>query len=510
MTKTTYITTPIYYINDVPHIGHAYTTIAGDVLARYKRLIGEKVFYLTGTDEHGQKVAAAAEKKKLLPQAFVDSLIPHFKNAWQKLEISNDDFIRTTEPRHTKVVQEIFTKLLKQGDVYKGEYKGWYCSVCETFWTETQLINNKCPNVECKREVQKLKEESYFFKLSKYEKKLLDYIEQHSEFIQPESRKNEIVNFIKQGLKDLSISRTTFKWGVPIREDKKHVIYVWFDALINYLSALGYNPQNNSFEKAFWPADVHIMGKEIVRFHAVIWPAMLMALDLELPKIVFGHGWWTVEGNKMSKTTGNVIDPVKLSEEFSVDVTRYFLLREVPFGTDGDFSKASLIHRFNSDLANDLGNLLNRSLAMTNKYFKGEIPPLNKPNKLDTEVIELGRHLPAKIKTAMETLKFNIVLDHIWELVRRANKYVEESAPWTLSKEGKTKELGNVMHVLLAVLRITAIYLSPFMPETAEKMWQQLGLGELKNIKDLTIDGIKPGILVQKGQPLFPRIEIKK
>ncbi|MFC1516929.1 methionine--tRNA ligase [Candidatus Margulisiibacteriota bacterium] len=510
MAKTTYITTPIYYINDVPHIGHAYTTIAGDILARYKRLVGKKVYYLTGTDEHGQKVADAAEKKGLAPQKFVDSLVPHFKKAWEKLLITNDDFIRTTEPRHTKVVQGIFSKLLKQGDVYKGEYEGWYCSVCETFWTETQLVDGKCPNEECKRPVQKLKEESYFFKLSKYEKPLLDHIENNPDFIQPESRKNEIVSFIKQGLKDLSISRTTFKWGIPIKENKKHVVYVWFDALINYLSALGYNPEDNSFEKPYWPADVHIMGKEITRFHAVIWPAMLMGLGVELPKVVFGHGWWTVEGKKMSKTTGNVIDPIKLSEEFGVDVVRYFLLREVPFGSDGDFSRNSLIHRFNSDLANDIGNLLNRSLAMTNKYFDGVIPPLEDPSKLDTEVIELGRHLPAKVKKAMEHLKFSLMLDDIWEVVKRANKYVEESAPWTLSKEGKLKQLGNVMHVLISILRISAIYISPFMPTTAEKMWEQMGLGKMEKIKDLTIDGIKPGTKVQKGQPLFPRIEIKK
>ncbi|MBU0580612.1 MAG: methionine--tRNA ligase [Candidatus Margulisbacteria bacterium] len=503
MSKTFYITTPIYYINDIPHIGHAYTTIAADILARFKRRQVEKVFYLTGTDEHGQKVAEAAEKKGLPPQEFVNSLVPHFEKAWKTLEISNDDFIRTTSPRHIKVVQEIFSKLLKQGDVYKGEYEGWYCSACETFWTETQLINRKCPNKECQRDVQKLKEESYFFKLSKYEKRLLDHIEKYPDFIQPESRRNEIVSFIKQGLKDLSISRTTFKWGVPIKEDAKHVIYVWFDALINYLSALGYSPLNNSFEKPYWPADVHIMGKEITRFHAVIWPAMLMALGVDLPKVIFGHGWWTVEGEKMSKTKGNVVDPIKLSEEFGVDAVRYFLLREVIFGNDGDFSLARFKQRYNTDLANDLGNLFSRSLNMFEKYLGEKRSELEKPYEIswtekDVALTSAGKEiesllnlLPIKIDQTMNKLAFSQALDAIWEIVNKTNKFIEIAAPWTLAKNNTAVALMNVLVILHRVLKICAQYVEPFMPHTAEKMKTQLKL-------------------LKKGEPLFPRIEIKK
>ena len=495
MTKPFYITTPIYYINDVPHIGHAYTTIAADVLARYKRTqLGEKnVFYLTGTDEHGQKVADAAAKKGLTPQAFVDTLIPHWQNAWKKLGISNNDFIRTTEQRHIDVVQKIFSKLLKQGDVYKGEYEGWYCSACETFWTETQLIDGKCPNTECKRDVQKLKEESYFFKLSKHENKLLEYFTSHPECVQPDSRRNEMISFIKQGLKDLSISRTTFTWGVPIKEDPKHVVYVWFDALINYVSGLGYDPEKNTFEKQYWPADVHLMGKEIVRFHTVIWQAMLMALGVELPKLVFGHGWWTVEGDKMSKSKGNVIDPIKLADEFGVDATRYFLLREVSFGSDGDFSLARFKQRYNTDLANDIGNLFSRALNMCDKYFANNLPKeyVSQNNPKDLEVHALIKSLPDKVNKAMNELAFSQALDAIWELVGKANKYIEESAPWTLAKNNEMAALANVIWTLIEVMKSCVRFVAPFMPETAIKMEEQL-------------------LTMKKGEPLFPRLDLKK
>ncbi len=504
MNKPFYITTPIYYINDVPHIGHAYTTIAADVLARYKRDVKkEQVYFLTGTDEHGQKVADAAAKKGMDPKSFVDTLVPHFKNAWEKLQITNDDFIRTTEERHVQTVQKVFSKLLEQGDVYKGEYEGWYCSACETFWTETQLVDGKCPNVECKRDVQKLKEESYFFRLSAYEQKLLALIDAQPDLIQPESRKNEIVSFIKQGLKDLSISRTTFTWGVPIAEDPKHVVYVWFDALINYMSALGFAPANNSFKKPYWPADVHLMGKEIVRFHAVIWPAMLMALNVPVPKLVFGHGWWTVEGDKMSKSKGNVIDPLKLIEEFGVDATRYFLLREVAFGADGDFSMARFKQRFNTDLANDIGNLFSRSLNMIDKYLAGTpfvvekvfaaaCPDADKAIiDAATEIEGLLSVLPEKYDRLMTLLQFSSALEAVWEIIGKTNKFIEVSAPWTLAKNGQENTLKNVLGLLRKVMDMCAVHVSPFMPGTAEKMQALLTSGK-------------------KGEPLFPRIDLKK
>ncbi|MFA4858662.1 MAG: methionine--tRNA ligase [Candidatus Margulisiibacteriota bacterium] len=512
-----YITTPIYYVNDVPHIGHAYTTIAADVLARYRRLKGDDVFYLTGLDEHGQKIMEAAEKKGVAVQTHVDQMAAGFKKAWAALNISNDDFIRTTEPRHEKVVQEFFRRMKENGDVYKGEYEGWYCVPCETYWTETQLRENPksqvsreagpnptaeyvCP--DCGREVHKVKEETYFFRLSKYQDRLLKHFAENPDFLLPVSRRNEILSFIHQGLKDLSISRTTFNWGVPIPGDPAHVIYVWFDALINYVSALG------DLQEKFWPADVHVMGKEIIRFHAVIWPCMLMSVGLPLPKKIFGHGWWTVEGKKMSKSAGNVVDPVALANEFGVDAVRYFLLREVPFGSDGDFSRESFINRFNADLANDIGNLLHRSLTMCEKYFNGVIPdPKNhKFDDLSKELVHLAEATIGDVDKALNQLAFSDALAHIWKLINLANTYIEKEAPWKVSKAGETEKLAAIIFNLLEVLRIVAILITPYMPSTGEKMLTQLNTLDLR---DLAIGKKIANRKIAKGQPLFPRLETK-
>ena len=528
MKQKFYITTPLYYVNDIPHIGHAYTTIAADTLARYKRLKGYDVFFLTGTDEHGQKIAEAAKARGKEPQEFCDEIVTRFKSAWETLNISYNDFIRTTDDRHIKVVQSVFSKLLKAGDIYLGEYEGWYCTPCETFWTDLQLKETKlvtpkaktsgeehhphgnlCP--DCGRPVQKIKEKTYFFKLTKYERQLLKHIEDDPEFIQPGSRRNEVLSFIKSGLKDLSVTRTAFSWGVPLKEDPKHVIYVWFDALINYITAPGYELNQPRFER-LWPADLHLMGKEIVRFHAVIWPCMLMALGLKLPKTVFGHGWWMVEGQKMSKSKGNVVDPIALSKEFGVDAVRYFLLREVPFGTDGDFSRSSLITRFNSDLANDIGNLLNRTLTMVEKYFEGK---LETPKKSDfdahsSELIALAKGTPDTYAKHMDNLEYSEALASVWKLINLANNYIEKEAPWKLSKEGKTEELNAVMYNLAQVLAISAILTYPVMPSTMENMWKQLGFTRsiIESAQSPEF-GLKLAPKVSKGSPLFPRIEIK-
>ncbi|MFH1826721.1 MAG: methionine--tRNA ligase [bacterium] len=500
MKEKFYLTTPIYYVNDVPHIGHAYTTIAGDVLARYKRLQGFDVHYLTGTDEHGQKIWRAGGMNDAGAKKLVDEKVAGFKEAWKVLNISYDDFLRTTEKRHEKVVQAFFSQMLANGDVYKGEYEGHYCVPCESFWSNSELKEDDkgrklCP--DCSRETELLKEATYFFKLSKYEKPLLAHIEKHPEFIQPESRRNEILQFIKSSLRDLSVTRTAFPWGIPIPGDPKHVIYVWFDALINYVSAPGY-PDSENYKK-YWPADVHLMGKEIVRFHSVIWPAMLMSLNIPLPKVVFGHGWWTVEGKKMSKSKGNVVDPIALSKEFGVDAVRYFLMREVPFGGDGDFSRTSFIKRYNSDLANDIGNLLNRTLTMVGKYFDGVIP--NPPDKAD-DLAERAEATNGLIRTHMNDLRFSQALEQIWETINQANKYIEDKAPWKLDKAGKTKELEEVMYNLCRVLSVSAVLISPFMPETAQKMWQQLGLKD-----KISLDAKIAGVKINKGEPLFPRIQ---
>jgi methionyl-tRNA synthetase len=509
MNKKFYITTPIYYVNDVPHIGHTYTTIAADVLARYHRMCGEEVFFLTGTDEHGQKIAQAAEAENKDPQVFVDGIVSRFKETWQKMEISNDAFIRTTDKNHVKTVQFIFSKLLKDGYIYKGSYEGWYCTTCETFWLESEVKEGHCPNVECQRPVEKFSEESYFFKLSAFSDKLLKWLQEKPRSVCPSARFNEVKSFIESGLKDLSITRPAhrLKWGIeaPTADKEKFTIYVWFDALINYISAAGYPDDPEKFNK-FWPGDIHLIGKEIIRFHAVIWPALLMALGVTPPEKVFGHGWWTVEGQKMSKSRGNVVDPIKLSEKFDVEAVRYFLLREVPFGTDGDFSTKSMLGRYNSDLANDLGNLLSRTLAMIDKYFEGVVPEL----KPDSEILKFAARKLGKYQEALENVAFSEALTNIWEIITEANVYIEKQAPWKLSKEKNTATLKQVLAELYEILRLVALLILPFMPRTAQKIWEQLGIPgkiEQQKLPEFKIGQSSAGLKVKRGTALFPRIE---
>ncbi|MDS1029746.1 methionine--tRNA ligase [Bacillota bacterium LX-D] len=510
--KTYYITTPIYYPSDKLHIGHALTTTMADTLARFKRMQGYDVFFLTGSDEHGQKIERKAKEAGVTPLAYVDKIVATFQNLWAKLGISNDDFIRTSEERHQKVVQELFKKIYDQGDIYKSEYEGWYCTPCETFFTDRQLVEGKCP--DCGRPVEVLKEESYFFKMSKYADRLLEYIETHPEFIQPVTRRNEMISFIKQGLADLCISRTTFDWGIPVPIDEKHVIYVWFDALTNYISALGYGSGDPKFEK-YWPSAVHLVGKDIMRFHTIIWPIILMAAGIKLPNAVFGHGWLLVDGSKMSKSKGNVIDPMALIAKYGADTIRYFLLREMPYGADGYYSEDALILRTNTDLANDYGNLLSRTTSMLNKFCAGRIPVPGDDSPEDAELKRIAAELPEKVAQALNKFEFGAALASIWELINKGNKYIEENTPWALAKDpAKEERLYTVMYNLAEVIRISTVLLTPFLPHTPEKVWSQLGLTEHTEAQTwesiLSWGKMPTGIKINRGEPIFPRIEEEK
>jgi len=512
MSKSFYVTTPIYYVNDVPHIGHAYTTIAADVIARFKRLQGKKVFFLTGTDEHGQKIERTAESNGETPIELADRVVKRFQNLSDVLNITNDDFIRTTEMRHKTSVEEIFKRVNESGDLYLSEYEGWYDVRNEAFITETQLEEIMSLPEEKRPLMEKVKEESYFFKLSKYQEPLLEYYKEHPEFVQPGYRLNEVRRFVEGGLRDLSISRMTFTWGIPVPGNPKHVIYVWFDALTNYITGVGFPSDEKMFNEN-WPADVHLVGKDILRFHAVYWPAFLMSAGLVLPKTVFAHGWWTVEGEKMSKSVGNVVDPYQVVEEFGADVFRYFLLREIPFGQDGDFSKSAIVARVNGELANGLGNLVSRTLGMIEKYFEGRVPEPGDLNSEDEAVREKALSVVDLFEKEMEEIAFHKALVSLWDFIADVNKYVDESAPWTLAKEKNEERLCTVLWTITQAIGVITILIYPFMPESSGKIWERLGSSEALNSKLLSDAKdwglVKSGQIVEKGQSLFPRFEEK-
>lgn len=510
--KTFYITTPIYYPSDKLHIGHAYTTVAADSIARFKRMNGYDTYFVTGTDEHGQKIQEKAEERGITPKEYVDEIVSWIQNLWKELKISNDDFVRTTQDRHHKVVQEVFQKVYDNGDIYKDEYEGWYCTPCETYWTERQLEEgNVCP--DCERPTEKMKEEAYFFKMSKYANQWLEFIEENPKFIQPDSRRNEMINFVEQGLEDLCISRTSIDWGIPVPVDEEHVLYVWFDALSNYLTGIKYLEDKEFFNK-YWPADLHLVGKEIMRFHTIQWPMMLMSAGLELPKQVFGHGWLIMKGGKMSKSKGNVVDPLVLKEDFGLDAIRYYILKEIAFGSDGTYSTESLINRINSDLANDLGNLLNRTIAMVEKYFDGVIPEVGPATDYDQDLKDTAAEAIQGMEKKMESLQMNVALQELWNFIRRTNKYIDETCPWILAKDdSKRDELGTVLYNLCEALRIIAIALKPYLVETPLKMAKQLGI--LSHVDEAQWDatnwgGLIAGTTVKGGDPIYPRIDMEE
>lgn len=509
--KTYYITTPIYYPSAKLHIGHTYCTVMADAMARFKRLSGYDVMFLTGTDEHGQKIEKCAEEAGVQPQDYVDGIVATIKRLWSKMEISYDDFLRTTDERHVKRVQKIFMKLYESGDIYKGKYEGWYCTPCEAHWTETQLEDGKCP--DCGREVKKLSEDAYFFRLSKYQDRLLELFRNDKEFLQPDSRRNEMISFAEQGLEDLCISRTEFDWGIKVPIDENHVIYVWLDALTNYITALGYPDDKEKYEK-YWPADVHLVGKEIVRFHSIIWPAMLMSMNEPLPKQVLGHGWLLMDGGKMSKSKGNVVDPEILIERYGIDALKYFLLREYTFGQDGIYTNEVMLKRLNYDLANDLGNLLSRTVSMIEKYCGGIVPPAPVRDKVDDELIDLAVTAASRVEEKMNGFEFSQALEEIWKVIRKANKYIDEKTPWILAKSENDDDkikLDCVMRNLAEVLRIVSILIIPYMHTTSERMRDQLGLSDCDSKwGDAFVFYKMEYAAVKKAEPLFPRLDIEK
>lgn len=513
--KKYYITTPIYYPSGNWHIGHCYTTVICDALARFHKMLGEDVFFLTGTDEHGQKVEKEALKRGITPMQFIDPLVAQMKEMWKLLDISYDRFIRTTDEDHVKCVQKIYEKLYESGDIYKSEYSGYYCTPCESMWTQAQLVNGKCP--DCGREVTLQREESYFFRLSKYAPKILELYGENPEFLQPKSRINEMVNnFLKPGLNDLCVSRTTVKWGVPLPFDGKHCAYVWIDALSNYISALGYLSEDDSLFQKYWAADLHMVGKEIVRFHAIIWPAILMALGLPLPKQIYGHGWLLINGEKLSKSKQDAVgaqltDPYDIVKRYGSDAVRYFLLREIPFGSDGEYTNEKLLNRINSDLANDLGNLVSRTTAMIGQYFGGTLPKRGEAEGVDAELIAMAEGAFGKVKSAMEKLNAPEALAEIFAVVSRANKYIDETTPWILAKdETKRERLGTVLYNLAETVRICAILLKPFLTEAPALILKSLGYPADAGFDTLAFGGLKVGVKIEKLPPIFPRIDIKK